>query len=230
MVSTSLVAAVISALPLALAYYPPTNGTTTSASAPSGTAYAGKPVQTVSVGKDGLVFTPDTVHAKTGEEIVFEFFPKNHAVVQADFNNPCNPSADGKAIFSGFIPSAVGRANKTFTIKIEDDTKPIWLYCPQNQPKPHCAAGMVAVINPPPSPHNTLNAFRLIAAQTNGTGSTAPSSGPYGGEVTTPGTPSATSGAPSPSDSSPAESPGAASSIAISGALVMAAIFAGIML
>ena len=38
--------------------------------------------------------------------------------------------------------------NTTFTIKVTDD-KPIWLYCPQNNPAPHCAAGMVAVMHSP---------------------------------------------------------------------------------
>lgn len=127
MVSKSSIGVALGALPLAFAAYPDaaypaaaatytsvtypvTNGTATSVSAPSGTGSAGSPTQTVAVGKDGLKFTPDTIIAKTGDEIVFEFFPKNHAVVQADFNNPCNPSADGHGIFSGFIPSTAGRA------------------------------------------------------------------------------------------------------------------------
>ncbi|KAF1978775.1 hypothetical protein BU23DRAFT_524290 [Bimuria novae-zelandiae CBS 107.79] len=234
MVSTSFVAVVFSALPLAFASYPAAypvaNGTATSAVYPTGTGSAGPSKQTVSVGKDGLVFTPDTIHAKKGDEIVFEFFPKNHAVVEADFNNPCNPSADGKGIFSGFIPSAAGRANKTFTVTIEDDQKPIWLYCPQNNPKPHCVAGMVAVINPPQYSHNTLNAFRMKAALVTGN-ATAPSGGPTGGQVTTPGAPSTPSGSPSPSGSSPEESTGGAgSSLAANGLVGLVGLFAALML
>lgn len=99
MVSTSFIAAALSTLPLAFAYYPASNGTTTYPPQPSGTG-AGKPTYTVAVGQNGLTFTPDTVHAKVGEDVVFQFFPKNHSVVQADFNDPCNPSEGG--IFSGF--------------------------------------------------------------------------------------------------------------------------------
>ena len=115
MVSASFVAALGTLLstPLAFAqYYPPANATSSYTPAATGT---GSPsaVQTVSVGVDSkgvasLVFTPDTIHANIGEEITFQFFPKNHSVVQADFNNPCNPSENG--IFSGFIPSSSGAA------------------------------------------------------------------------------------------------------------------------
>ena len=99
MVSTSFIVAALSTLPLAFAYYPAANGTSTYPPLPSGTG-AGKPAHTVAVGQNGLTFTPDTVQAKVGEDVVFQFFPKNHSVVQADFNNPCNPSEGG--IFSGF--------------------------------------------------------------------------------------------------------------------------------
>jgi len=243
MVSSYLVTAAISLFPLAFAQYTLTNSTTTAA-APSGTGTAGAPVQTVAVGKDGFRFTPDTIQAKPGEEIIFEFFPKNHAVVEAEFNTPCKPANGG--IFSGFIPSESGPAvsfflnfcervkakiniqNKTFTIKVTDD-RPIWLYCPQNLPVPHCAAGMVAVINPPPTAHNALDTFRLAAAATNATGSVVPSGGPSGGEVSTPGSkPGASSSSPSPSGTSSPESPGAGSSLAVNSVVGLVAVFAAL--
>ncbi|KAF2264775.1 hypothetical protein CC78DRAFT_462955 [Lojkania enalia] len=144
MFSSTLVA--LAALPLAFAqYYPQANATSTYAPSASGTAAPA--VQTVTVGLGGLIFTPDTIHAKAGEKIAFEFYPKNHSVVQADFDNPCNPSDN--AIFSGFFPTtAPGPNEKTFEITVKDD-KPIWLYCAALLPSPHCAQGMVAVINPP---------------------------------------------------------------------------------
>ncbi|KAF2873716.1 Cupredoxin, partial [Massariosphaeria phaeospora] len=149
------------------------------AAAPSGTGTASPSVQTVTVGQNGLTFTPDTIRANVGDAITFQFFPKNHSVVQADFNNPCNPKEGG--IFSGFsFPTSAGPANQTFTITVQDD-KPVWLYCSALQPKPHCAAGMVAVINPPAQGPNTLDAFRNQAAKTNT--STSPLTGPSGGEV-----------------------------------------------
>ncbi|KAF2188941.1 Cupredoxin [Zopfia rhizophila CBS 207.26] len=208
MVSSTFIAA-LSALPLAFAQYSYYGGNATVSLAPNPTGTGSPSVQTVSVGKDGFVFTPDTIHAKVGEEITFQFFPKNHSVVQADFNNPCNPSEG--AIFSGFIPAASGPANQTFTIKVHDD-KPIWLYCAALLPRPHCAAGMVAVINPPGHGPNTLAAFRELAAKTNI--STAPSA-VNGGSVH--------SGAPTPSGTAtggPVLSTGAASSLLASGGAI----------
>jgi hypothetical protein len=116
--------------------------------------------------------------------------------------------------------------NKTFTVKVEDDEKPIWLYCPQNNPKSHCASGMVAVINPPQYSQNTLDAFRLAAAATTGN-ATAPSTGPLGGQITTPsGAPNAP-GAPAPSGSA---FPGSGSSLVVNGGLGLVSLFAALML
>jgi plastocyanin len=211
-------------------YYPATNATaTTYAVASTGTGSSKPAAQTISVGKDGLKFTPDIITAKVGEEITFQFFPKAHSVVQADFNNPCNPSANG--IFSGFVPTMSGVANQTFTITVKD-TKPIWLYCSQNKPVPHCQQGMVAVINQPASGPNTLDAFRAAAAGTKS--STSPLT-PNGGKITTPSS-SSYPGAPgTPSGTStggPAESTGAASSLAVTGGAVGAvlALFAGLIM
>jgi hypothetical protein len=123
--------------------------------------------------------------------------------------------------------------DKTFTIKVTND-KPVWLYCSQNQPKPHCAAGMVAVINPPAQGPNTLDAFKQLAAKTNV--STSPATGPSGGQVTipgapgTPGTPSSPNSPTGTSTNTPAESTGAASSLMVSGALGLIAVFAGLLL
>ncbi|KAF2734067.1 hypothetical protein EJ04DRAFT_396162, partial [Polyplosphaeria fusca] len=133
----------------------------------------------VAVGKDGLRFTPDTVDAPVGAEISFQFFPKNHSVVQSNFENPCNPIEN--AIFSGFVP--VQNGTSFFTIKVQDD-KPVWLYCAQNAPSPHCKAGMVFAINPPKEGPNTLDAFKQLASAVTAN-STAPSA-VNGGEFTTP--------------------------------------------
>lgn len=91
----------LAALPLAFAQY--NYPAASSSASATHTIAAPSAIQTVSVGQNGLTFTPDTIHAKIGEQITFQFFPKNHSVVQADFNNPCNPSAGG--IFSGFVPT-----------------------------------------------------------------------------------------------------------------------------
>jgi plastocyanin len=104
---------------------------------------------TIAVGQNGLVFTPEITNAKVGDHVTFQFFPKNHSVVQADFSNPCNPSEGRSGFYSGFFPTSDGPAKKPFTIRVKDE-KPMWIYCGAlDSPRPHCAAGMVAVINPP---------------------------------------------------------------------------------
>jgi plastocyanin len=90
-----------------------------------------------------LVFTPATTKASVGDVVTFHFFPKNHDVTQSSFDKPCAPLADG--FFSGFVPTASGEANKTFSITVKD-SNPIWFYCSQSK---HCNNGMVGVINPP---------------------------------------------------------------------------------
>ncbi|KAF2011253.1 hypothetical protein BU24DRAFT_485855 [Aaosphaeria arxii CBS 175.79] len=205
MVSSNILIAALGALPLAFAgYYDAANATSIRPATPTGTASPS--VATVAVGQNGLTFTPDTIHAEVGSEIVFQFFPKNHSVVQADFNNPCNPAADG-GIFSGFVPSAQGAAEQTFKITVEDE-KPIWLYCSALLPRPHCAQGMVAVINPPAHGLNTLDAFRQLAAGTNtSTSPTVVSGGQIqSGSPTPSNTPSSTTGINQPSETGAASS------------------------
>lgn len=49
----------------------------------------------IAVGKDGLVFTPNSVTAAVGDTIEYQFFPPTHSVNMADFNNPCMPAKSG---------------------------------------------------------------------------------------------------------------------------------------
>jgi len=118
----------------------------------------------VKVGESGLNYTPNDFTADIGDEIVFSYYPKNHTVTQSSFAKPCVPLAGG--FFSGFIPTASGVAEKTFTIKVTTKD-PIWFYC--SQPVlTHCTAGMVGGVNINQSSKNTLAAFKLLAAATNG--------------------------------------------------------------
>ncbi|EEP81614.1 predicted protein [Uncinocarpus reesii 1704] len=61
---------------------------------------------TVKVGHkvDPHQYVPRTVNAKVGDVIVFEFFPRNHSVVQADYLAPCVP-ASGDFFYSGIFNS-----------------------------------------------------------------------------------------------------------------------------
>lgn len=54
---------------------------------------------TVDVGKNGLVFSPDTITAEKGDTIEFTFYPQSHTVVESTFDKPCSYKSGG--IFSG---------------------------------------------------------------------------------------------------------------------------------
>jgi len=130
----------------------------------------------VSVGKDGLTYTPSNIIAEVGTLIEFDFFPKNHTVTQSSFKDPCHPLSTG-GFFSGFVPTNATPSDTTFTITVMD-TKPIWFYCSQTVGT-HCQKGMVGSINAPAVGNNTLDAFILLAS--NASQSTFPPGGAVGG-------------------------------------------------
>lgn len=45
-------------------------------------------------------YSPHNITAAVGDVIVFEFYPRNHSVVKADFMAPCVPAA-GEIFYSG---------------------------------------------------------------------------------------------------------------------------------
>ncbi|KAJ5307916.1 Cupredoxin [Penicillium atrosanguineum] len=131
---------------------------TSESSATSSQSSSGS-VQSVDVGEDGFTFDPDSLTVSAGDKVEFHFYPGNHSVAQSSFAKPCQPLSDS-SIFSGFVAPASGESKMVFTLTV-NNTDPIWLYCAQIG---HCQAGMVAVINPPSSGHDTLAAFKAAAA------------------------------------------------------------------
>jgi plastocyanin len=125
-------------------------GTATTTSAGSGTTTASGTGATITV-KVGagamLAFDPPEVDAKKGDTVLFDFFAKNHTVTQSEFATPCTPDGKFDTGFNQFNPDNVdGKFLKPFVV--EDDTKPLWFYCAQQNPTPHCHKGMVFAINP----------------------------------------------------------------------------------
>ena len=126
----------------------PTATGTASASTASIAVYVVK----VSNKNGDLTFEPDNMTAPVGSMVQFQFYPKNHSVVQAAFSNPCEPinkvMPEVTGFKSGFMPTKKDdKMMPGFTIPIMDD-KPIWYYCSQKMPVNHCMKGMVGVINP----------------------------------------------------------------------------------
>ena len=64
----------------------------------------------VLVGKTGLTFEPNMIHANVGDVIEFQFYAKNHSVVAGDFTAGCRPASSG-GFYSGFFPTAAGIVN-----------------------------------------------------------------------------------------------------------------------
>ncbi|KAK0641827.1 hypothetical protein B0T16DRAFT_220990 [Cercophora newfieldiana] len=143
----------------------------------------------ISVGKDGIVYTPNSVTAAVGDVIEYQFFPPTHSVVMADFDSPCTPAKTG-GFFSGAFTTSSGMNNTVFQVTV-NSTDPIFFYC--GFPT-HCESGMVGVINP--STDQTLDAFQSKASSVANT--VAPSA-PFGGQIVAAGSSSATTGTASPS-------------------------------
>lgn len=79
-----------------------TSTTTTAATATAKTSSSSSAVQTINVGKSGLKFSPDTLNVAGGDKVEFHFFPGDHSVAQASFDNPCHPLSDS-SFSSGFV-------------------------------------------------------------------------------------------------------------------------------
>ncbi|KAI9059021.1 hypothetical protein FKP32DRAFT_1680153 [Trametes sanguinea] len=96
-------------------------------------------------GAQALVFDPPSVNATKGSVVTFVFdgVPGNHTVAQSSFQKPCEPLANGFDSGYIFVPQNSSGPFPTFNLTIVDDTKPIWFYCAQSKPMPHCLAGMV---------------------------------------------------------------------------------------
>jgi len=146
----------------------------------------------VTVGKDGkLAFCPEQITAASGDLVQFQFYPKNHSVVQGFFAKGCTPISEAAAgvaqqgSFSGFMPvdaSSNSTTIPTFTITV-NGTGPEWFYCSQGK---HCQTGMVFAINPTEA--KTLAGYKANCA--NATANIPPKDG----------------GAPAPAPPAPTES------------------------
>ncbi|EEB92405.1 hypothetical protein MPER_09091, partial [Moniliophthora perniciosa FA553] len=95
-----------------------------------------------------LVFSPEYVQAAIGDTVTFTFNPKNHTVTQSTFDQPCNLNPEGFS--TGFVPVAVGTTDLPSRVLTVNHTNPMWFYCQQQMPEPHCSKGMVFAVNPPP--------------------------------------------------------------------------------
>jgi plastocyanin len=127
---------------------------------------------TVKVGENGgLTYSPESVAAKEGDIISFQFLAKNHTVTQSSFNDPCTRlTTPTLGIDSDYQPVP---ANATmvpqWSFTVVNASAPLWFYCKQGA---HCKAGMVFAVNP--TADKTFQAFKNKA--TGASSSTPPGS------------------------------------------------------
>ncbi|KAL4821007.1 hypothetical protein BDW67DRAFT_76038 [Aspergillus spinulosporus] len=123
-----------------------------SQSSNTATSSSGKATYTIQVGpkEDPHSYVPQSLNASVGDLIVFEFYPRNHSVVQADWKAPCMP-ADGNYFFSG-IKNDFNEVNGQVVGRLPtwnwtvDREEPTFFYCTGAD---SCIGnGMVGVINP----------------------------------------------------------------------------------
>ncbi|KAJ7826801.1 hypothetical protein B0H14DRAFT_2286982, partial [Mycena olivaceomarginata] len=88
-------------------------------------------------------FEPNLVFATNGTIVTFKFTgsPGNHSVTQSSFANPCQPLDGG--FDSGWISVKEALPSPPeWNLTITNDRIPIWFYCKQLLPVPHCHSGM----------------------------------------------------------------------------------------
>lgn len=127
-------------------------------------------------GNNGLTFNPESVTAKAGDTIAFQFQSKNHTVTQSTFANPCTQmTTPTLGIDSGFLPVPAGASSfPQWSFSVDNATAPFWFFCKQTG---HCSKGMVFAINP--TADKTFDAYKAkaIATASNTTTSGTASSG-----------------------------------------------------
>ncbi|KLO05596.1 hypothetical protein SCHPADRAFT_946784 [Schizopora paradoxa] len=138
-------------------------------------AAAAQNVINVTVGGTGnnlFIFSPSSVTANNGDVVQFIYagMPGNHSVTQSSFANPCNPLSDGFDSGNILVPAGLPTTTSfpTWNLTITNQSQPIWFFCKQTLPGPHCSSGMVGSINAPTSGTNTFANFQAAAEKFQG--------------------------------------------------------------
>lgn len=104
--------------------------------------------------------------------IDLKFNPANHTFTQSSFETPC--TARDKGFSTDFVPVGEKDDPKLRSFVLQDDSKPLWFYCLQQMPTPHCQAGMVfggeslGFITSSTSRRPDLTSFALSTVNTQG--------------------------------------------------------------
>ncbi|PYH47808.1 uncharacterized protein BP01DRAFT_335379 [Aspergillus saccharolyticus JOP 1030-1] len=128
------------------------SSTATGSRSSTSSATTGTVTHTVEVGPKTSPhgYSPHNITANVGDVIVFEFYPRNHSVVKADYLAPCVPAS--KSVFYSGMFNSFNEDNgeivgppPTWSLVV-NDTEPTFFYCTAID---SCLVnGMVGVINP----------------------------------------------------------------------------------
>jgi plastocyanin len=140
---------------------------------------------TIKVGEGGkLSYNPESVVAKEGDILSFQFLAGNHSVTQSSFDDPCTRlTTPEPGIDSDYQPAS---ANATmipqWSFTVTNASTPLWFYCKQG---PHCKSGMVFAVNP--TTEKTFDAFQSKATGASPSGSSSTASLPTPSATNNPG-------------------------------------------
>lgn len=129
-------------------------------------------------------FLPPNVTATNGTVInfVWKGSPGNHTVTQSSADAPCQPLSNGFDSGFLFIPANTTNNFPEWNVTITNDQEPIYFYCAQLNPMPHCSTfGMVGSINAPASGPGSWDDVVNVAIANN---STLPGQPTPGGALT----------------------------------------------
>ncbi|TEY85154.1 hypothetical protein BOTCAL_0016g00050 [Botryotinia calthae] len=117
----------------------------------SSTTSSAVPTHVISVGIEGLQFTPPESSANVGDVIEFRFYPQNHSVARAEYGSKraCIPyevtGINKQGFWSGFHPINVVLNDPPKFQVVVNDTNPIFFYC--SAPGACHEDGMIGVVN-----------------------------------------------------------------------------------
>ncbi|KAF7759780.1 hypothetical protein Agabi119p4_11475 [Agaricus bisporus var. burnettii] len=112
-------------------------------------------------------FIPNNVKASNGTVVRFMFtgMPGNHSITQSSFSAPCTDLEGG--FDSGWvsIPNEGVQPAPEWNLTVTNDQRPLWFFCKQLIPSPHCIAGMVGAINAADDGDNSFDNYKQAASQ-----------------------------------------------------------------
>ncbi|EKM58982.1 uncharacterized protein PHACADRAFT_249130 [Phanerochaete carnosa HHB-10118-sp] len=135
-------------------------------------------VVTIQVGAEAATpggiyqYMPPNVTASNGTIVnfVWQGSPGNHTITQSTAQSPCQPMSSGFDSGFLFIPANTTSNFPSWNLTITNDQEPIYFYCAQLIPGPHCSTfGMVGSINAPASGTGSWDDVVSTALASNGT-------------------------------------------------------------